>query len=157
MRKTRRLEQGWSIFFRQVAVSGNPVLLVPSVGTFLEIGRTVLIAWKETREAARAMHAALPYLGLVRLTVFTRSGWCGLSLKSLHRYMAQHHVRITTHHGGSDESVDVGNDLLSRASDLGADLLVMGCYGHSRVREWILGGVSRTVLNSMTLPVLMAN
>ena len=71
--------------------------------------------------------------------------------------MAQHHVRITTHHGGSDESVDVGNDLLSRASDLGADLLVMGCYGHSRVREWILGGVSRTVLNSMTLPVLMAN
>lgn len=81
----------------------------------------------------------------------------GLSLKSLHRYMAQHHVRITTHHGGSDESVDVGNDLLSRASDLGADLLVMGCYGHSRVREWILGGVSRTVLNSMTLPVLMAN
>ncbi|HEY1231506.1 MAG TPA: universal stress protein, partial [Ramlibacter sp.] len=45
----------------------------------------------------------------------------------------------------------------SRCADLGADVLVMGCYGHSRAREWLLGGASRTVLSSMTLPVLMAN
>lgn len=143
--------------FRQVAGSGNPVLLVPSAGKFLEIGRTVLIAWKETREAARAVHAAFPWLGLadnVHAISYADDG--GLSLKYLQRFMAQHHVTITTHHGGSTD-LDVGNDLLSRASDIGADLLVMGCYGHSRAREWVLGGVSRTILKSMTLPVLMAN
>ena len=51
----------------------------------------------------------------------------------------------------------MGDLLLSRAFDLDADLLVMGCYGHSRAREWVLGGTSRTVLQSMTLPVLMAH
>ena len=52
---------------------------------------------------------------------------------------------------------EVGELLLSKAADLGADLLVMGCYGHGRAREWVLGGASRTVLQSMTVPVLMAH
>jgi nucleotide-binding universal stress UspA family protein len=51
----------------------------------------------------------------------------------------------------------LGELLLSRVADLGADLLVMGCYGHSRAREWILGGASRTLLGAMTVPVLMAH
>ena len=55
------------------------------------------------------------------------------------------------------DGMSIGDVLLSRASDLGADLLVMGAYGHSRVRELLLGGVTRTVLNSMTLPVLMSH
>ena len=52
---------------------------------------------------------------------------------------------------------DAGAQLLSLAADVGADLLVMGCYGHSRAREWVLGGVTRTILQSMTLPVLMSH
>ena len=55
------------------------------------------------------------------------------------------------------EPAEVGELLLSRAADLGADLLVMGCYGHSRTREFVLGGATRTVLRSMTLPVLMCH
>ena len=53
--------------------------------------------------------------------------------------------------------VDVGDVILSRAADYGVDLIVMGVYGHSRVREWMLGGASRTLLASMTVPVLMAH
>jgi nucleotide-binding universal stress UspA family protein len=52
---------------------------------------------------------------------------------------------------------DVGAALLSLAADVGAELLVMGCYGHSRAREWVLGGASRSILHSMTLPVLMSH
>ncbi len=61
--------------------------------------------------------------------------------------------------GGIEEitSVDAGNALLSRAADFEADLIVMGCYGHSRLREFVLGGVTRTVLASMTVPVLMSH
>ena len=53
--------------------------------------------------------------------------------------------------------IDVGNELLSSASDLSADLIVMGGYGHSRLREWVLGGATRTILESMTVPVLMSH
>jgi nucleotide-binding universal stress UspA family protein len=60
-------------------------------------------------------------------------------------------------HGQGDEPEAVGELLLSRVFDLEADLLVMGCYGHNRAREWALGGASRTILKSMTLPVLMAH
>ena len=60
------------------------------------------------------------------------------------------------HHGGKAPE-ELGEILLSRVFDLGCDLLVMGCYGHGRAREWVLGGVSRTLLSSMTLPVLMAH
>jgi len=59
--------------------------------------------------------------------------------------------------GGSTRRGDIGDALLSQAADLSADLLVMGAYGHSRLRETILGGVTRTVLHSMTIPVLMAH
>ena len=60
-------------------------------------------------------------------------------------------------HRDPGEPAEIGELLLSRCADLSADLLVMGCYGHSRAREWVLGGTSRTVLHSMTLPVLMAH
>ena len=55
------------------------------------------------------------------------------------------------------EDIDVGNTLLSRAADLGADLIVMGCYGHSRMRELVLGGATREMLRHMTVPVLMSH
>jgi nucleotide-binding universal stress UspA family protein len=71
-------------------------------------------------------------------------------------YLRQHGVEVDWRHGGPAPE-KLGDELLSRTFDLGADLLVMGCYGHSRAREWVLGGTSRSILASMTLPVLMAH
>ena len=73
------------------------------------------------------------------------------------RYLRLHGVQARLQHYGEEPNGDLGELLLSRAADLDADLLVMGCYGHSRARELVLGGVTRTVLRSMTLPVLMSH
>ena len=80
-------------------------------------------------------------------------GGAGLDLQS---YLGQSGVQAIVHRQ-DNEPADVGELLLSSAFDLNADLLVMGCYGHSRAREWVLGGASRAVLQSMTMPVLMSH
>jgi len=72
-------------------------------------------------------------------------------------YLKLRGIEPTWHREAAAEPGFLGELLLSRAFDLEADLLVMGCYGHSRAREWVLGGTSRTILRSMTLPVLMAH
>ena len=144
-----------------VIASGRPALVVPYIGWSRAIGETIAIAWKETPEAARAVQAALPFLRrAAKVHVFAwgeigapRLGGQPLDLA---RYLGAHGVRVSWHHGG-DEPPRVGELLLSRAFDVGADLLVMGGYGHGRAREWVLGGASRTLLQSMTLLVLMAH
>jgi nucleotide-binding universal stress UspA family protein len=136
-----------------VVDSGKPVLVVPWAGKFRDVGHRVLIAWKPTREAARALSAALPLLqpGATVHVV----GWdCDPS--EVRPLLLRHGVEATYSREGPGEGA-VGEDLLSRAADVNADLLVMGCYGHTRARELLLGGTTRTVLASMTLPVLMAH
>lgn len=137
--------------------SGRPALVLPYAGAIGPVGRNVLVAWKETREAARALSAALPWLQRARHVhgvCFGRA--TDAPLRSLQGYLRVHGVDITVHAGGP-EGNDVGSHLLSMAADVGADLLVMGCYGHRRAREWVLGGASHTVLASMTLPVLLSH
>lgn len=137
--------------------SGRPALMLPYTGEIGPVGRTVLVAWKETREAARALSAALPWLqraAQVHAVCFGEA--VDVPLRSLQGYLKTHGVALTTHEGGPDDG-EVGNRLLSMAADVGADLLVMGCYGHGRAREWVLGGATRTVLTTMTLPVLMSH
>lgn len=140
--------------------SGKPALVFPFIGSPSTIGETIVVAWKPTREAARAVSAALPLLqraGQVHVLSWSDAdesvGGHGLSLEG---YLQLHGVKAVWHRE-TQESGLIGELLLSRAFDLEADLLVMGCYGHSRAREWVLGGVSRTVLRSMTLPVLLAH
>jgi nucleotide-binding universal stress UspA family protein len=141
--------------------SGRPGLVLPSIGWARPIGENIAIAWKETPESARALQAAMPFLqraGRVHVLSWSeegapRFGGKGLDLQG---YLRVHGVEAVFHHGGPAPD-ELGEILLSRVFDLGADLLVMGCYGHGRAREWILGGVSRTLLSSMTLPVLMAH
>lgn len=140
--------------------SGKPALVLPFIGAPSTIGETVVVAWKPTREAARAVSAALPLLQRARqVHVLSWSdadeavGGEGLSLGA---YLQLHGVKAIWHRETQEPDL-LGELLLSRAFDLEADLLVMGCYGHSRAREWVLGGTSRTVLRSMTLPVLMAH
>ena len=143
-----------------VVDSGKPALVLPGVGSFPHIGRQPLLAWKPTLEAARAAAAALPWLRQAeRVHLACRAGHDESA--QTHTAALQHWLRlqgvlapIELHSVGPG---DAGEALLSLAADADADLLVMGCFGHSRAREWVLGGASRTVLETMTLPVLMAH
>jgi nucleotide-binding universal stress UspA family protein len=138
--------------------SGRPALVLPYAGPVRPIGRNVLVAWKETSESARALTAALPWLRRaeqVHVVAYGRDA--AASLERLRHYLQVQGIRQTTLHDGGEKADDIGNRLLSRAADQGADLLVMGCYGHSRAREWVLGGATRSMLESMTLPVLMSH
>jgi nucleotide-binding universal stress UspA family protein len=147
-----------------VVASGKPAIVVPHVGCPERVGDTVAIAWKPTREAARAVSAAIPLFQ--KPWVVLVETWDpgkvpgdapvqGAAL-DLEGYLRLHRIRATWHRGGPEPEA-LGEILLSRVFYLGADLLVMGCYGHTRAREWMLGGASRSILASMTLPVLMAH
>jgi nucleotide-binding universal stress UspA family protein len=140
-----------------LADCGRPGLVLPHSGAIRPIGQKILLAWKPTEQAARAVSAALPWLrGAHRVHAVAFGDEADNSLRSLRVYLAQQSVSAEIHAAGPDEG-DTGELLLSMAAHLGADLLVMGCYGHTRAREWLLGGVTRTVLQTMTLPVLMAH
>ncbi len=154
---------------------GRPVVIVPYAGNFATVGRTVLVAWNATREAARAVNDALPILERAdKVTVLAVNPGRGGSEKPAERmvpgiagegswpaadiahHLARHGVKAEAAYTVSEE-VDVGNTILSRAADLGADLVVMGGYGHSRLREFIMGGATRTLIGSMTVPVLLSH
>ena len=144
-----------------MASSGKPALILPYADIpSTAVGQTIVIAWKPTREAARAVSAAVPLLQRARRVHVLSWGKeeedvAGARL-DLDGYLKLRGVEPTWHREGEEPDF-MGDLLLSRAFDLDADLMVMGCYGHSRAREWVLGGTSRTVLQSMTLPVLMAH
>ena len=144
-----------------MATSGKPALILPYAESPHAVGQTIVIAWKPTREAARAVSASVPLLQRARRVHVVswgdeEDGVSGARL-DLDGYLKLRGVEPIWHRERGDEPDRMGDLLLSRAFDLEADLLVMGCYGHSRAREWVLGGTSRTVLRSMTLPVLMAH
>ncbi len=139
--------------------SGRPVLAVPYAGRFESVGTNVLVAWNASREAARAVNDAMTVMERAeQVQVFSVNPedgrpWPGADI-ALH--LARHRVNAETTSTVSHD-IDVGNAILSRAADLGSDLIVMGGYGHSRQREFILGGVTRTILQHMTVPVLMSH
>jgi nucleotide-binding universal stress UspA family protein len=138
---------------------GKPALVIPSIYKAEPIGRTVLVAWKPTRESARALSAALPFLQRaqqVHLALWSEPEGDETPGPDVEASLRRHGVTAIVHRDVA-RNRDVGELLLSRAADLGADLLVMGCYGRSRAREWALGGASRSVLQTMTVPVLMAH
>ncbi|WP_427914972.1 universal stress protein [Ramlibacter sp. MMS24-I3-19] len=145
-----------------LARCGRPCLVVPH-SMRIDDGpvKTVVVAWKETPESVRAVVGALPLLRqATRVHVLT---WGGKDLPArgplpdMPAWLRTQGVQASVAHEAGEEPRDLGELLLSRCADLGADVLVMGCYGHSRAREWLLGGVTRTLLSSMTLPVLMAH
>ncbi len=143
--------------------AGRPVLFVPYAGTFPEVGRRVLVAWNAGREAARAVTDALPLLrraSMVQVVAFDpRKGGADhgdIPGADIALVLARHGVKVSIAQQQSAD-VDVGNQILSRAADMQSDLIVMGAYGHSRLRELVLGGVTRTLLDTMTVPVLMSH
>ncbi len=150
-------------FLEQVLLgAGRPVLMLPSRGSVQKVGERAIIAWDASREAARAVTDALPLLIAaheVEVAVVNPNKARGQHGQEpgadVALFLARHGVKATVKQLVTN--IDVANTLLSHIADTSADLLVMGGYGHSRVREWVLGGVTRTILGSMTVPVLMAH
>jgi len=146
-----------------VTAAGRPILMVPYAGTFEGVGERVLVAWNSSAQAARAIHDALPLLARAKrvliMAVHREAGGQGqddVPGADIARHLVRHGVAAEASPidaGG----IEVGDLLLSRAADEGADLLVMGIYGHSRLRELVLGGVSRHLFDHMTIPIFMAH
>ena len=142
---------------------GRPILVVPYVGTFQSVGERVLVAWNASRVATRAVNDALPILQkATKVTVLTINPQGGLSGEGdvpgadLTLHLSRHGVKAEAAWIKTDD-VKVAAMLLSSASDLQADLIVMGGYGHSRMREIVLGGSTREILQTMTVPTLMSH
>lgn len=143
---------------------GRPVLVVPYAGTFAGTGKNILVAWNGSREAARAIRDALPFLQRAESVDIVSWGkpdaltdlWLSPARYAV-EWLARHRVQASLHDFTAASGNDTGQMLLSLAADLGSDLIVMGAYGHGRMRELVLGGVTRTILESMTVPVLLSH
>ncbi|MFZ6800341.1 universal stress protein [Undibacterium sp. Di24W] len=146
-----------------VVNSGRPVLVVPHARTSsTTIGERCVVAWDGSRESARALTDAIPLLKLSKIvhvlivnpnqTEQTHGEEPGADVAL---FLARHGIKveITTRFSTHDK----GRAILDVCKENGADLLVMGAYGHSRFREMIMGGATRTVLEAMEIPVLMAH
>lgn len=145
--------------------SGRPTLVVPQEGDFEQIGKDVTIAWKPTKEAARAAFDSLPILKnaeRVRILTVTETGDSQsdgsnrTSSDELASSLLRHGVHAETETVAQDD-LSVANRLLVHTRRKYQDLIVMGVYGHSKFREFILGGVSRDVLQNTKVPVLLAH
>ncbi len=155
--------------------SGRPILTVPFAGTFKFGQPHIMVAWNGSREATRAVHDTLPLLqSAKKVTVLVVSqkkeaeGHGEQPGADIALYLARHGVKAEAHfvvaphdssagHRFSLPKIDVGGEVLSRAADFGADMIVMGAYGHSRLRELVLGGVTHHVFRHMTVPVVVSH
>lgn len=143
--------------------AGRPVLIIPSDGEPREIGKRAVIAWNGKSEAARAAFDALPLLkqadSVHILTIKPDGRNRGETVTpgdDLVVALSRHGIKAVTATSHPKE-IPVGDDLLNRIADESCDLLVMGCYGHNRLRELIFGGVTRHIMKHMTVPVLMSH
>ncbi|KVE19947.1 universal stress protein UspA [Burkholderia vietnamiensis] len=147
-----------------VLSAGRPVLFVPYAGAFTSIGERVFVAWDGSREAVRAAHDAIPFLAHAKRTTVA-AVVDGNSAAAAMRIPAADAALVLARHARDVSVLDIdagdgraiGDTLLSRAYETGSDLLVMGAYGHPRWHELVMGGATRTVLASMTVPVLMSH
>ena len=153
----------WLDVADRVAVeSGRPALIIPNASVGNRIGSRVLAAWNGKREAARAVFDALPIL---KHAAETKVVWidppaggdteqdCGQDIREAllrHGVKCDKTRRVTSQAG-------VGPTLMAQAEAFDADMLVMGCYGHSRLREFVFGGATRYALEKMGIPVLMSH
>jgi nucleotide-binding universal stress UspA family protein len=137
--------------------SGRPVLVVPYAGRYPEVGRNVVIAWKPGREAARAVFDALPVLAKAEevqiLEVLEEGEEPDTEIAVV---LARHGIKPVVRRSIAAH-VGIGDEILSRLADAGADMLVMGAYGHSRMSEFVFGGATRHILQHMTVPTLLSH
>lgn len=140
--------------------SGRPMIMVPYIQKAgLELDH-VMVCWDGSRAAARAVADAIPFLlkakeaEIVMMQSAPKTNM--IPGADLAAHLARHKidVKLTSLPGGD---IDAANALMSYASDSAADFVVMGGYGHSRLREFVLGGVTRTFIESMCAPTLMSH
>lgn len=147
-----------------IMAAGRPVLMVPAVGAINTIGDRVLFCWDKKREAARAFADAAPLLQKAKELVVLAIDEDTESLRE-QDIQENDFSDLCTALGypapkvllRSSKGVGVGNVILNTATDYGSDLIVMGAYGHSRMRQWIMGGASKTLLSAMTVPVMLSH
>jgi nucleotide-binding universal stress UspA family protein len=144
-----------------VLSSGRPIIVFPPRDAVSEV-RRILVAWSATRESIRAVADALPLLARAKAVEVlvvdperNRAGHGQEPGADIARHLARHGAQVKVRRLSSGGK-EVGDLLLSEAAAFRADLLVMGAYGHSHLREWMFGGVTRTVLYEAGLPVLMS-
>ncbi|ESR26469.1 universal stress protein [Lutibaculum baratangense] len=140
--------------------TGRPSLIVPYIGPSEAKLDCVAVAWDGRREAARAVHDAMPILKRAKRVCIVTVGCIGTAKgedpgADLAEALARHDLDVELQH--LDATQDIAGTLLSNAADRGFDLMVMGGYSHSRLREIVLGGATRGILESMTVPVLMSH
>jgi nucleotide-binding universal stress UspA family protein len=148
---------------RVLLQSARPTLLLPYAGRFDRVGDSALVAWDDSREAARAVSDALPLLRrakAVQVVSWNERGSVpdhslAPRLDALRQWLMWQGVAAEVRQETTD--VAIADAMLSRACDVGADLIVMGAYGHARLAERVLGGATRGLLASMTVPVLMSH
>ena len=143
--------------------SGRPAIVIPYIGPAPTLGQRVLVAWDGGREATRAVNDSLPLLKRAHsVTVLSvnpdvssngdrRDPGADISL-----HLARHGIKVTAARTVARKT-SIGDVILADIADTSIDLLVMGAYGHSRLRELVLGGVTRHLLEHMTVPVLMSH
>jgi nucleotide-binding universal stress UspA family protein len=141
--------------------SGRPVLIVPWIQRAGLKPDRILVCWDGSRSAARAVADAMPFLLRTKaaelVVVTSKAGKIDeLPGADIAQHLARHGVKAELIRIVAGD-IDVANLLLSRAADFSADFIVMGGYGHSRLREFILGGVTRGILSAMTVPTLMSH
>lgn len=144
-----------------VITAGRPVLLFPESYTWKNGFRRIMVAWENSREATRAVHDAMPLLEKAqKVTIMEIAGTDEIDTRDpasdIARHLARHGVATETAHAVKGE-INVGDQLLSASVDYDADLLVAGAYGHSRLREYALGGVTRHLMGHLTIPMLFSH
>jgi nucleotide-binding universal stress UspA family protein len=158
-------DEGWGVVERMVTVpTGRPVLVVPSTGPFLDAGKCVLIAWNGSAQAADAVLRGMPFLTEAERVVVLSGTEEREKLPAVKSWPLLDIMAYLKRHGIDAEKretdaagVGAGTAILDAAREVGADLIVMGAFGRSRLREWVLGGATRNVLDFMNIPVLMAH
>lgn len=137
--------------------AGRPVLIIPYAAAPKPIGKRVLVAWDASREAARAVADAIPIMEYAdTVEVFVANGAGAVQGTDIAAHLARHSLNVEVYTTETGDT-PIGEALLNRATDSDADLIVMGGYGHSRFRESVFGGVTRHLMEHMTIPVLMSH
>ncbi|MCP4487674.1 MAG: universal stress protein [Gammaproteobacteria bacterium] len=146
-----------------VLEGGAPCLVIPYIGTRQTLGKRLLLAWNESRESSRALRDALPLLqaadAVSVLLIKPKSHnekHTATQGKIITSYLSDHGVDANINLC-VDNHFDPGDTILAQASDNDIDLIVMGAYGHSRLRELVLGGATRHLLKEMTVPVFISH
>lgn len=169
MSQNRQHESSWgippSMAETVIMTAGRPVLMIPFANIAdYPIGKNVLFCWDYGRRAARALADAAPILSQASsLTILTVDPQPDMLIErdvqpgDLLAYCAAHGYPVPKEVTKTSEYLNVGDTILNAVTDHGCDMVIMGIYNRSRVREWILGGTSKTLIQSMTVPIMFSH